>query len=376
MSNSILTEKSKSDLLMSIIAFLDENLLAASSKMLQEESQLKPSPQHSGLLERKWVTVSRLQKRCMDLEKQISELQAEIDKNVFRKKQHHDFTPLPMDNSRFTLEGHKAGVTCVAVHPKYTTIASASEDATIKIYDYEVGTFEFSCKGHTKAVTSVAFSKDGKWLASASQDTLIKLWDVDNNYNCIKTYYGHDHYVSSIIFSQDLKYLYSCSRDNTAKQWNVLMGTCENTYFGHNDWVRCLDINEENSILATAGSDSLIKLWSLETHQEIAELNGHEHVIETIKFAPKICVKDAQELTKSKQNMILLFSAGRDKEIKMWNTMTQECLYSFKGHENWIRSICIQYSLNSGEFEFPTCILSVGDDKSIRVSIIYLDMGS
>ena len=364
---SVLSDKAKKELISSIVSFLNENNLVASAKMLQEESQLTPTSQHIGLLERKWVTVARLQKRAMDLEKQISDLQSEIDKNVFRKKQHFDFTPLPKSPSRQILEGHKQSVLSISIHPKYTILASASEDSTIRIYDYETGEFERTLKGHTKAVNSVAFSPDGSLLASASADTLIKFWDTSDEYQCIKTGYGHDHSVNMLCFHPNGKLLYSCSRDLTIREWNTTTATCDNIFYGHNEWIRCLDIHEDGNLLASSGNDNAIFIWNTETTQEQTQLLGHEHVVETLKFVPKICNKDVGDLIKNKQISNLLISAGRDKIIKLWNIATNECVFNFIGHENWVRSVCIQFADIPGDFEYPSCIVSVGDDRTIRV---------
>ncbi len=48
------------------------------------------------------------------------------------------------------------------------------------------GTSVRSLQGHTSLVMSVAFSPDGQTLASGSQDETIKLWDVDTG-ECLKT---------------------------------------------------------------------------------------------------------------------------------------------------------------------------------------------
>jgi WD40 repeat protein len=76
----------------------------------------------------------------------------------------------------------------VAFSPDGKTLASASWDQTIKLWDVQTGKELATLKGHTGWVTSVAFSPDGKTLASAggerseessgSADRTIKLWDV------------------------------------------------------------------------------------------------------------------------------------------------------------------------------------------------------
>ena len=42
-------------------------------------------------------------------------------------------------------------------HPLYTIIATASEDATVKLYDYESSELERTFKGHTGAVNDICF---------------------------------------------------------------------------------------------------------------------------------------------------------------------------------------------------------------------------
>lgn len=47
---------------------------------------------------------------------------------------------------------------------------SSSEDATIKVWDYESGDFERTLKGHTDAVQDIAFDHTGKLLGENEQE--------------------------------------------------------------------------------------------------------------------------------------------------------------------------------------------------------------
>ena len=55
---------------------------------------------------------------------------------------------------------------------------SASEDATLKIWDFETGDYERTLKGHTDCVQDVAFDNSGKLLASCAADMSIKVYLV------------------------------------------------------------------------------------------------------------------------------------------------------------------------------------------------------
>ncbi len=46
----------------------------------------------------------------------------------------------------------------------FSVFVSASEDATIKLWDFETGDFERTLKGHTDSVQDVTFDSNGKML--------------------------------------------------------------------------------------------------------------------------------------------------------------------------------------------------------------------
>ena len=82
------------------------------------------------------------------------------------------------------MKGHEDWVGGVAFSPDGKTLASASEDRTIKLWNVVTGENAATLKGHTYGVNTVAFSPDGKTLASGSSDNTIMLWDAHGPEYC------------------------------------------------------------------------------------------------------------------------------------------------------------------------------------------------
>ncbi|MEC4885029.1 MAG: hypothetical protein SAL70_27470, partial [Scytonema sp. PMC 1070.18] len=91
-----------------------------------------------------------------------------------------------------TLKGHTNMVHSVSFNPDGKTLASASGDNTsnpfrislggdytVRLWYIKSGREMKTLIGHTNKVNSVNFSPDGKTLASASDDNTIILWNFD-----------------------------------------------------------------------------------------------------------------------------------------------------------------------------------------------------
>ncbi|WP_442949262.1 AAA-like domain-containing protein, partial [Nostoc sp.] len=221
------------------------------------------------------------------------------------------------------LEGHSAPVSRVAFSPDGKTLASASADKTIKLWNIETGKEITTLTGHSDWVGSIVFSPDGKTLASASADNTIKLWNFETRQE-ITTLRGHSDWVFSIVFSPDGKTLASASADNTIKLWNIETGKEITTLRGHSDWVFSVVFSPDSKTLASASADNTIKLWNFETRQEITTLRGHSDWVFSVVFSP-----DGKTLA----------SASADNTIELWNFETRQEITTLRGHSDSVFSV-------------------------------------
>jgi WD40 repeat protein len=65
----------------------------------------------------------------------------------------------------------------LAFSPDSTTLASASDDSTVRLWDARTRKPLRRLDGHTGPVSAVAFSPDAKTIASASFDMTVRVWD-------------------------------------------------------------------------------------------------------------------------------------------------------------------------------------------------------
>jgi WD40 repeat protein len=181
------------------------------------------------------------------------------------------------------------------------TLASGSEDTTIKLWDIRSQREKHTLTNHEGAVRSVAFSADSRWLASGSDDRTARIWNVETG-KLWKTLSDPDkRTLARVALNRDGTRLAFTTGGDAIGIWDVQSGRVV-TLVGHRDKVEDIAFSLDGSLLASGGDDNRVKIWNVATGQLEHDLPSEQRA-SAVAFSP-----DGRWL-----------AAAVDKEIKMWS---------------------------------------------------------
>jgi WD40 repeat protein len=197
------------------------------------------------------------------------------------------------------LGSYSSMITSLAFTRNDRTLALASRDHTVRLWDVDTGRYVNMLDGHSADVTAVNFSPDGKWLASASRDGTVGLCTgvseharrklavcprgvetvfvleersmpprpssdlVMGTAAASKIIKGHTDAVLSVAFAPNSMFFASASLDQTVRLWNVNSGREMVKLGGHGAGVRSVAFSGDGQYLASASYDGSVVLWDV-----------------------------------------------------------------------------------------------------------------
>ena len=242
-----------------------------------------------------------------------------------------DATPEPLgvihNIPKATLARHTAPISSVAYSPDGTTLVTGSNysdywDPFLSFWEAGTGTLKQTVD-HTWPVADIAYSPNGDRLATAGGLDGVRLWDTETG-SFIVSLNEHgdspEHRVENVAYSPNGSTI-AASINNIVSLWQLRPYLPDSyvraTLTGHTLPINSIAFNPDHLTVATGGRDSIVRLWANANGLLLHELEGHRGSISSIAYSP-----DGRTIA----------TAGEDykAEVRLWDFNTRTLKYTLK----------------------------------------------
>lgn len=196
---------------------------------------------------------------------------------------------------------------------EWLVLGSASLSQLL-IWEWKSESYILKQQGHLYGMNGVDFSSDGMFIATAGEDAKVKIWSAVSGF-CVVTFTEHIAPVTGVKFvgKGSAKAILSCSLDGSVRAHDLLRYKNFRTLTTATPVQFTSVASDPSGEVVCAGSldPFQIYVWSLQSGHLLEVLAGHEGPIACMEFT---------------STGGLLLSGSWDGTLKVWDVYKNECV--------------------------------------------------
>jgi WD40 repeat protein len=180
---------------------------------------------------------------------------------------------------------HDGRVTWGAFSPDGNRFVTASQDNTVKVWDWDGDGSPVAEFPHEEALIHAEFGPDNDTVVTASANGTARLWSVEDGF--LRVVAQHDSgTLYSATFSSDGERIVTAGGDGFAIVWDLKAQVPQPLFrMPHRSFVHYAEFSPNDRLIATACRDGIARLWDGQTGALIATLKGHQGPVKMAMFS-------------------------------------------------------------------------------------------
>jgi eukaryotic-like serine/threonine-protein kinase len=262
---------------------------------------------------------------------------------------------LPLQNTSnstlYTYTGHTDVINALAWSPDSKSIASASADNTMQVWDAQNGNNIHTYNGANGAINAVTWSSDGSELLFGGDDGNVWLLPIKSPASALSVLGKREiGRVKALAWAPSAlpKYFAAGSDNDVVAIQNVKSGNSTELSY-QTGTITSLSYSSDGWYLLSGSQDHTVVIWDTNTYKRAYSIyQGHTARVTSVIWLP---------------NSVYVASASMDSTVRIWDASSAATLLTYGAHTSWVNAIAVS---PDGEY-----LASASDDRTVHVWRVY-----